>query len=127
MKKILVADDSKLERELIIAILQEAGIQNEILQAKNGNEALEILGTNFKDIAMILLDWQMPEMSGLEFMEGVMKVPMVADIPIIMITASGTDENIKQAKKVNMNLAGYIVKPYSSDILVQTVKLYLSQ
>ena len=123
--KILVVDDAALERELIIEILKGSGIKNECLQANNGDEAIEILGRNFKDICLILLDWQMPEMSGIEFMEGVLKVPAVAVIPIVMVTASGTDENKKKVQSVNPRIAGYIVKPYDAEKLVETIKPFL--
>ena len=123
--KILVIDDSELERSLLIEVLKGSGISNEFLQAKNGDEAIEILGRNYKDICVILLDWQMPQMSGMEFMESVTKVPAVAAIPIVMVTASGTDENKKKAYSVNPKLGGYVVKPYDPDGLVKTIQPYL--
>ena len=121
-KKILVIDDADLERELLIEILKGAGIESPFLEARNGEEAIQILGANYHDIGLILLDWQMPEMSGLEFMEGVVKVPAVSKIPIVMVTASGTDDNKKKAREVNPQLAGYIVKPYTPKVLVEAIK-----
>ena len=120
--KILVVDDSDLERELLIEVLKGAGVQNEFLQAKTGEEAIQMLGTRYKDIGLILLDWQMPQMSGMEFMEAVVKVPVVAKKPIIMVTASGTDENKRKAREVNPNLAGYVVKPYTPESLLNIIK-----
>ncbi|MFA6378523.1 MAG: response regulator [Candidatus Omnitrophota bacterium] len=124
-KRILVVDDSTLERELLIEILKGSDIKNDFLQARSGEQAIEILGHHYKDICIILLDWQMPEMSGIEFMEGVVKVPAVAKIPIVMVTASGSEDNKRQAKQVNPNLAGYVVKPYEPEILVNTIKPFL--
>lgn len=124
-KKILVVDDSDLERELLIEVLKGAGVDNEFLNAHNGEEAIQVLGTRYKDIALILLDWQMPEMSGMEFMEAVVKVPAVSKTAIIMVSASGTDENKKQAKQVNPHLAGYIVKPYTPESLLDVIKPYV--
>lgn len=123
-KHILVVDDSTLERELLIEILKGSGITNAFLQARSGEQAIEVLGHHYKEICLILLDWQMPEMSGLEFMEGVVKVPTVSKIPIVMVTASGSEENKKQAREVNPNLAGYVVKPYEPEMLVETIKPY---
>ncbi|MFP4472591.1 MAG: response regulator [Candidatus Omnitrophota bacterium] len=119
--KILVVDDSDLERELLIEVLKSAGVQNDFLQAKTGEDAIEMLGTRYKEIGLILLDWQMPQMSGMEFMEAVVKVPAVADKPIIMVTASGTEENKKKAHTVNPNLVGYIVKPYTPESLLDVI------
>ena len=122
--KILIVDDSDLERELMAEILKGSGVKNDVLQARSGEEAIKVLGVNYKDIGLILLDWQMPEMSGLEFMEGVVKVPDVAVIPIVMVTASGTEENKKKAREINPKLAGYIVKPFDPDTLVSVVKTF---
>lgn len=120
--RILIVDDSDLERELLIEILKQSGVTNDFLQAKDGEEAIQILGTNYRDICLILLDWQMPVMNGLEFLEGFVKVPAVNRIPVVMVTASGTDENKKKIRSVNPNLAGYVIKPYEPDDLVKIVK-----
>src|SRR3989338_2735117 len=120
-RKILVVDDSDLERELLIEVLKGAGVGNDFLNAHNGEEAIQILGTRYKEIGLILLDWQMPEMSGMEFMEAVVTVPAVSKIAIIMVSASGTEENKKQAKQVNPNLVGYIVKPYTPESLLDVI------
>jgi len=124
-KKILIVDDSDLERELLMEVLRGTGVKNDFLQARTGEEAIQVLGTRYNEIGLILLDWQMPQMSGMEFMEAVVKVPQVARTPIIMVTTSGTDENKKKASTVNPNLAGYIVKPYTPDSLVDVIKKYI--
>ncbi len=121
LKKILVVDDSDLERELLIEVLKSAGVMNEFLQARTGEDAIQTLGTRYKEIGLILLDWQMPQMSGMEFMEAVVKVPVVMGMPIIMLTASGTDENKKKAYHVNPNLVGYIVKPYTPEAIIEVL------
>ena len=123
--KILVVDDSLLERKLVINILKKGGHANEILQAADGEEALKILGENYKDICLILLDWQMPKMNGLDFMRGVVKVPQVASIPIVMITASSSEENKKEVYTINPNLAGYVVKPYKAEKLLEVVNPHI--
>ncbi|OGX25341.1 MAG: hypothetical protein A2787_02705 [Omnitrophica WOR_2 bacterium RIFCSPHIGHO2_01_FULL_48_9] len=123
--KILIVDDSDLERELLMEVLRGTGIKNDFLEARTGEEAIEVLGSRYKEIGLILLDWQMPKMSGMEFMTAVVKVPQVAGKPIIMVTASGTEENKKKAATTNPNLAGYIVKPYTPESLVSAIKKYV--
>ena len=123
--KILIVDDSDLERELLMEVLRGTGITNDFLEARTGEEAVEVLGSRYKEIGLILLDWQMPKMSGMEFMAAVVKVPQVADKPIIMVTASGTEENKKKATTTNPNLAGYIVKPYTPESLITAIKKYV--
>ena len=123
--KILIIDDSMLDRKLLIRLLVKAEITQEILQAEDGEQGLEILANNYQDICLILLDWQMPKMNGIELMAGMMKVPVLSTLPIIMVTASGSEDNKKLAKEINPSLAGYIVKPYKSDELLQAVRPYL--
>ena len=125
IKKILIVDDSDLERELLMEVLRGTGVKNDFLEARTGEEAIQVLGTRYKEVGLILLDWQMPQMSGMEFMEAVVKVPQVADKPIIMVTASGTEENKKKASSVNPRLAGYIVKPYTPESLIEAIKKFV--
>src|SRR5271167_2005690 len=110
--KILVVDDSVLDRKLLIRILMKSGVSQEILQAEDGEKAMEILAVNYMDICLVLLDWQMPKVSGIELMAGMVKIPELSKLPIIMVTASGSDENKRAAHQVNPNLAGFLVKPY---------------
>ncbi len=123
--KILVVDDSILDRKLLIRTLMKAEITQEILQAQDGEEALEVLANNYKDICLILLDWQMPKMNGIDFMSGVVNVPALSSIPIIMVTASGSEDNKRQAREVNPRLAGYLVKPYKPEELIAAIQPHL--
>jgi len=123
--KILVVDDSLLDRKLLIRVLMKSGITQEILQAEDGEHAMEVLATNYTDICLVLLDWQMPKVSGIELMAGIVKIPELANIPIIMVTASGSDENKKMARQVNPNLAGYLVKPYKPEELLAAINPFL--
>ena len=124
-KKILIVDDSLLDRKLISRILKNADIPNDILQAENGEEALAIIANNYQDIGLVLLDWQMPRLSGIEVMEGMVKVPVVSSIPIVMVTASNSEENKKLAWQVNPRLAGYVVKPYKPEELLKVIQPFL--
>ena len=124
--KILIVDDSLLDRKLITTALKRAGITAEILEAVDGEEGFKLLSAHYKDIGLILLDWQMPKLDGIEFMRGTVKVPEVKDIPIIMTTASGSEDNKRHAKEVNPQLAGYIVKPFKPETLLEAVKKYIT-
>jgi two-component system chemotaxis response regulator CheY len=123
--KILVVDDSLLDRKLLIRILMKSGISQEILQAEDGEQAMEILAVHYKDICLVMLDWQMPKISGIELMAGMAKIPELSTLPIIMATASGSDENIRMARQVNPKLAGFLVKPYKPEDLMAVIKPYL--
>jgi two-component system chemotaxis response regulator CheY len=126
MKKILVVDDSGVQRKMNIQIIRKAGYENETLQAADGNQAIEILASNFQDIGLVLCDWNMPNMSGLEFIEAVAKVPQVSETPIIMVTTEGTEDKMAEAKAANPNLAGYISKPFTPDKMKEAIAPFLS-
>ena len=124
--KVLIVDDSMLDRKLNSKALEGANLNCEILQAVDGEDALKVLTEHRDDIKLILLDWQMPNVDGLEFMKAVVNVPEVSDIPIIMITASNTEENRNMAYSVNPDLAGYLTKPCRPNDLVDAVKRVLN-
>lgn len=123
--KILIVDDSLLDRKLLSNVIKKAEISNEILQAADGEEGLSVLSSNAKDICLILLDWQMPKLDGIGFMRAVQTVPEVSGIPIVMITASGSEENKRMAREANPNLAAYVVKPYKPEELISLIRPFL--
>ena len=120
--KVLIVDDSLMDRRLLSSALKKNNVLNEVLEAKDGQEGLKVLSENLQDICLILLDWQMPNMNGIDFMKAVRQVPQAARIPIFMISASGSDENKQQAREANPDLAGYVVKPYSPVKLVELIR-----
>ncbi|MBF0331253.1 MAG: response regulator [Candidatus Omnitrophica bacterium] len=121
MKKILVVDDSSVQRKMIIQILRKAGFTNETMEAGDGLEAIGVLGEHFQDIGVVLCDWNMPNMNGLELIEGVGQVPAVAEVPIVMVTTEGTADKIAQARAANSNLRGYVVKPFTPEQLKEAI------
>ncbi|MBI3601980.1 MAG: response regulator [Candidatus Omnitrophica bacterium] len=123
--KILVVDDSALDRKLLVRTLMKAEVKQEILEAEDGDQALQVMANSYQDISVVLLDWQMPKMSGLQLMAGMIKIPVLSSIPIIMVTASGSEDNKKMAREVNPHLAGYIVKPYKPQELLEAMRPYL--
>ncbi len=125
MKKILIIDDSLMDRKLLSSLLKKFSIESEVLQAADGEEGFKVFNEKFSEIGLIFLDWQMPKMSGIDFMKAVTKFPDLVKTPIVMITASGSEENKKQAYDVNPHLAGYLVKPYKPEDLINLVRSLL--
>ncbi len=123
--KILVVDDSGVQRKMIMRTIQEAGFANPILEAGNGQEAVQVLGVNSKDIGLILCDWNMPVMSGIDFIEAVGKVPQLASTPVVMVTTEGTEAKMKEAKMKYPMLVGYITKPFTPDQLKSVVSAFI--
>lgn len=124
--KILIVDDSLLDRKLLMNVLKKGDITNEILQAVDGEEGLKLLGAHHEDICLILLDWQMPKVNGIDFMKAVVKVPDLAKKPIVMITASGSDDSRQLAYETNPDLAAYVVKPYKKEYLINVVQSFVT-
>ncbi|NLE64912.1 MAG: response regulator [Elusimicrobia bacterium] len=123
--KILIVDDSLMDRKLLSRTLTNAGIQEEILLAENGEVGLKMVAENMADLAVIFLDYQMPNMSGLDVMSALVKVPQTAAIPVFMVTASAAEESRKAAYKVNPGLKGYITKPYKPADVIEAIRPYV--
>ena len=123
--KILLIDDSPTDRKIIMHLLERAKIVNEVLIAGDGQEGLLTLRARHQEICLVLLDWQMPNIDGLEFMRISRKDPILAPIPIIMVTSARAEDQKEIAMLINPNLAGYIVKPFNPELLLEKIRLYL--
>ena len=117
--KICVVDDSQLDRKLLIATLQKSGIENEFLQADDGEEALEILDAESDHICLVFLDWQLPKMDGLEVLKRIAKNPKTESLPIIMLTSAISPESEEIAQLLNPNLKAFITKPLDPEKVVK--------
>ncbi|MBL8013524.1 MAG: response regulator [Candidatus Omnitrophica bacterium] len=127
MKKILVVDDSSVQRKMIIQIIKSAGFSNPTLEAEDGVKAIEIIGNDFQDIGLVLCDWNMPNMTGIEVVGALAKIPPLATLPVVMVTTEGTEAKISEAKRANPNLAGYVTKPFTPDRLKETISPILAK
>lgn len=114
---VLVVDDSRAIYAMVSQMLEEGGHKS--VWAEDGLKAVEILAQN-KSIDIILLDWNMPNMNGPEFLEKNMKEKLTK-APIIMMTTENSPENIKKA--LSLNAAEYIMKPFTKDILFNKFSL----
>lgn len=117
MKRILIADDDDAMRELVQATLE--GPEFEILLAANGHEALQRAITERPDI--IILDWEMPGMTGAEVTKELRRLPETARIPIVMLTGRAQDHNAGLKLGVN----AYLVKPFSPLLLLECLNVAL--
>ena len=124
-KKILLAEDNELNREIVTAILEDAGV--EVTSVKDGIEAVEAAAASVPgQYDLILMDIQMPLMDGYTATREIrtLKNPQIADIPIIALTANAFDSDRKEALKTGMN--GYIAKPISMEKLMEIMREVLS-
>jgi len=118
-KRVLAVDDERFVVRMIEDILREGGI--EALSASSGEEAVEKARANQPDL--VLLDWMMPGMSGLEACRVLKVDPRTAHIPIVMLTAKGqaSEEEAKRAGAID-----YLTKPFSPRKLLQLIEGYLA-
>jgi two-component system chemotaxis response regulator CheY len=111
--KILVVDDSSTMRRIIKNTLQRLGY-NDIVEAEHGVEAVAKLDAD-STINVLITDWNMPEMNGLELVRKVRGQARYAEMPIIMVTTEGGKAEVITALKAGVN--NYIVKPFTPDVL----------
>jgi two-component system chemotaxis response regulator CheY len=123
--KILLINDSPVSLRILEDMLKKVRAALEVLTAKDGQEGFEILRQNYNDICLILTDWNMPKMDGLEFMRLMRMEKHLAGIPVIMITATWTEEEQEVVRLVNPDLAGYLISPVKKEELAAAVMPYL--
>ena len=111
--KLLVVDDSSIIRKVIKAVADV--LQMEIEEAQDGIEALEMLSKIWKEIDLVLLDWNMPEMSGYDVLVEIKTNDKYKDIPVMMVTTEGQKSNIVAA--VRAGAANYLTKPFTVEEL----------
>jgi two-component system chemotaxis response regulator CheY len=119
--KILVVDDSSTMRRIICNTLATIG-QTDVVQAGDGVEALDQLGKN-PDVTLVLSDWNMPNMNGLDFLSKVRETKAKDVLPVVMVTTEAEKSNVVTAIKAGAN--NYIVKPFTPEILAEKVKPFI--
>jgi len=118
-KTVLVVDDSPTTRTIIINNLQQAGFEKtKITEAPDGEAALGLLCEERVDL--IITDWHMPKMDGLEFIKRVRANDSLSDIPMLMVTAEADRSNVMSAIQAGVN--NYITKPFNAIDLQEKVE-----
>jgi two-component system, chemotaxis family, chemotaxis protein CheY len=119
--KIMLVDDSRIMRRVQKGILESIGLTN-IIEAGDGNDALQKLAEN-TDIDLVLLDWNMPNLNGLETLKAIKAMPETTNIPVIMVTSEADKARVLEAVKAGA--VGYIVKPFEAGALEKKVTAVL--
>jgi two-component system chemotaxis response regulator CheY len=115
--KILVVDDFSTMRRIIKNILKQIGF-TDIDEAENGQVALSKINDNNYDL--VVSDWNMPEMTGIELLKAVRASEAIKDTPFLMVTAEAKKENVVEAVKAGVN--NYIVKPFTAEVLQEKIE-----
>lgn len=115
--KALVVDDSRAIRELLTDTL--AGVGFEVVQAADGIQALERLNDH-GDVDLVLVDWNMPGMDGLEFVQAVQRDPRLGRLRVMMVTMERSVSHVAQAMRAGVDQ--YITKPCSKAAILDRVR-----
>jgi len=119
MSKALVVDDSRTIRTIIKRILIDLGFQ--VCEAGNGVEALKVMEAEKNQIDLVLADWNMPEMNGLDLLKQLRQDPELASLKVIMVTTETELDNMVSALEAGAN--EYVMKPFTKDILTEKLEL----
>ncbi len=114
--KILVVDDFATMRKVVRNMLRQLGCDN-VSEAENGEEGFRKAQTD--DFGLIVSDWNMPVMSGLEFLKAVRAEEKTKTTPFLMVTAEALKENIIQA--IQAGASNYIVKPFTPQVFEEKI------
>lgn len=113
--KCLVVDDSATMRRIVSNALRSIG-HTDLVEAEDGNEALEHADSS---VDLVITDWNMPNMGGLELVQELRKRADTASTPILMVTTRSVKEDILQAAQAGVN--SYIVKPFTPQTLKEKI------
>jgi two-component system chemotaxis response regulator CheY len=114
----LVIDDSRAVRLIISKILREVGI--EVVEARDGREGLARL-TEHPDVELMLVDWNMPVMNGLEYIRVVRSQPDHDHVRIMMVTSETEQDQVRLALEAGAN--EYLMKPFTKEVLIAKLSL----
>jgi two-component system chemotaxis response regulator CheY len=114
----LVIDDSRTVRMIVGAVLREIGM--DVVEAANGVEALEQMKRH-PDIELLLVDWNMPEMNGFDFIRTVRSQSAYNAVRILMVTSESQGEQVSRALSAGAN--EYLMKPFNKDVLMAKLSL----
>lgn len=116
-KKILVVDDSRTVRQLVGALLVEAGY--EVVEAGDGVEGIQTIAAT-PDLSLVICDVNMPKLGGVDMLVQVKQNPRNANLQVLMLTTEGQATLVARAKAAGAR--GWIVKPFKHDLLLAAVR-----
>jgi two-component system, chemotaxis family, chemotaxis protein CheY len=115
--RVLVVDDFATMRKIVRNILKQIGFED-ITEAEDGNAALRVIKS--ENIGLVVTDWNMPNMSGLDLLREIRGNSQTASLPVLMVTAEGLKENVMEAVKAGVN--NYVVKPFTAEVLQEKIE-----
>ena len=120
--RFLIVDDSTTMRRIIINTLNKVGY-NDCAEASNGREGMERLATLGAD--MVITDWNMPEMSGIDFIRAIRSNTATRNLPVLMVTTNAAKDDIVEALRAGIN--SYVVKPFTPETIKEKIEGILTK
>jgi two-component system chemotaxis response regulator CheY len=121
---VLLVDDSETMRAMIRRVIKLSGFEaDNIYEASNGREALEVLDKNWVDL--VLTDIHMPEMDGLEFLRLLRANPVLARLPVIVVTSEGSEQPLREALALGAKTC--LRKPFTPEKVRQVLTRQLER
>lgn len=118
-RKVMVVDDSSVMRQIIKNNLKQLGFElANLLDAEDGEEALKKI--NEGEVDLVISDWNMPKMTGIDFLKAIRADGSLKELPFLMITSEADKEKIMQAVQAGVNQ--YIVKPFNANQLDEKIR-----
>jgi two-component system chemotaxis response regulator CheY len=108
---VLVVDDEPTMRFIMRRILKQMGFDN-VIEASDGAQAMKCLGSDH--VGLVVADWNMPKVSGLELLKAIRADPAICDMPVLMVTGEAKADQVRQA--LNAGATQYIVKPFTAQV-----------
>jgi two-component system chemotaxis response regulator CheY len=118
--RVLVVDDQATMRRIIVRIVEKVGVA-ECREAADAHDALRILAAT--KIDLIITDWNMPGMSGLEFIRTLRAQEAAKTIPVIMVTTNSSRDEVMAA--IKLGITDYVVKPFTAEAMAERVRALL--
>ena len=119
--RFLVVDDSTTMRRIIINTLNKLGY-TEVVEAGNGREGIDRV--NEGPVDLVITDWNMPEMSGIEFIRALRAMDGKQQLPVLMVTTNAAKDDIVEALRAGVT--NYVVKPFTSDTIKEKIDAVLT-
>jgi two-component system chemotaxis response regulator CheY len=119
--KILIVEDDRTTRKILGLYLRSKGY--DVVNAENGLEAMEKLGT--ENVNLVMTDLNMPYMDGIELTRKIRSQPALKHLPVLMVTTEADNEERQKAFEAGAN--GYLVKPVTADMVTDNIKNILAE
>jgi two-component system chemotaxis response regulator CheY len=120
--RFLIVDDSSTMRRIIINTLTKLGYQD-FVEASNGKEGVDRVQAG--GVGFIVTDWNMPEMSGIDFIRALRGMDGHAQTPVLMVTTNAAKDDIVEALRAGVN--NYVVKPFTPDTMKEKIAAILQK